>query len=110
MQRLIWRFFTKDKKNQAVKLARGVEGVKSVTDYFLPKKKDHICGTAVNLKLSTKVTLTLIADVVISSTQIEGKTLQHRIILLVLVSSAGDINKAIAHAKSVEGARSVRLF
>ncbi len=110
MQRLICRFFTKDQKNRALKLARAVEGVRSVTDYFLPKKKDHTCGTAANLKLSTKVTLTLIFDKVISSTQIEGKTLQCRIILLGLVSSAGDINKAIAHVKSVEGVPSERLF
>lgn len=107
---LVGEYDTKDQKNQAVKLARNVEGVKSVTDYFLPKKKDDTCGTAANLKLSTKVNLKLIGDKDISSTQIEVKALQCRIILLGLVSSAGDISKAIAHAKSVEGVRSVKSF
>jgi hyperosmotically inducible protein len=93
-----------------VKLARGVEGVKSVTDYFLPKKKDDTCGTTANLKLATKVKLNLIGDKDIFSTQIEVKALQCRIILLGLVSSASDINRAIALAKSVEGVRSVKSF
>jgi len=107
---LVGEYDSIDQKNRAVKLAREVEGVKSVTDYFLPKKKDDACGTTANLKLSTKVNLKLIGDKDISSTQIEVKALQCRIILLGLVSSAGDISKAIAHAKSVEGVRSVKSF
>ena len=107
---LVGEYDSKDQKNQAVKLARGVEGVKSVTDYFLPKKKDDTCGTTANLKLATKVKLNLIGDKDIFSTQIEVKALQCRIILLGLVSSASDINRAIALAKSVEGVRSVKSF
>lgn len=107
---LVGEYDSVDQKKQAVKLAREVEGVKSVTDYFLPKKKDDTCGTATNLKLSTKVNIELIGDKDISSTQIEVKALQCRIILLGLVSSASEINKAIAHAKSVEGVRSVKSF
>jgi hyperosmotically inducible protein len=42
---LVGKYESKDQKNQAVKVAREVEGVKSVTDYFLPKKKDDTCGT-----------------------------------------------------------------
>ena len=107
---LVGEYDTADQKNQAVKLARQVEGVKSVTDYFLPKKKDETCGTTANLELLAKVKKNLIGDTDISSTQIEVKALQCRIILLGLVSSAGDISKAIAHAKSVEGVRSVKSF
>jgi hyperosmotically inducible protein len=107
---LVGEYDTVDQKNQAVQLAREVEGVKSVTDYFLPKKKDETCGTTDNLKLSTKVTADLIGDKDISSTQIEVKALQCQIVLLGLVGSADQINKAIAHAKSVEGVRSVKSF
>ena len=107
---LVGEYDSVDQKKQAVKLAGEVEGVKSVTDYFLPKKKDDTCGTTDNLKLSAKVSSKLIGDGDISSTQIEVKALQCNIILLGLVGSSGEINKAIAHAKSVEGVRSVKSF
>ena len=107
---LVGEYEMADQKNQAVKLARQVEGVKSVTDYFLPKKDDETCGTTTNLKLSTKVKTKLIGDKDISSTQIEVKALQCNIILLGLVASADEISKAKAHAKAVEGVRSVKSF
>jgi hyperosmotically inducible protein len=107
---LVGEYDTVDQKNQAVKLAGKVEGVKSVTDYFLPKKNDDTCGTTANLKLSTKVKTKLIGDKDISSTQIEVKALQCNIILLGLVGSADQIQKSISHAKTVEGMRSVKSF
>jgi hyperosmotically inducible protein len=107
---LVGEYDSVDQKNQAVKLAGEVEGVKSVTDYFLPKKKDDTCGTTADLKLSAKVQMKLIGDKDISSTQIEVKALQCNIILLGLVASANEINKATAHAKAVEGVRSVKSF
>ena len=107
---LVGEYDTVDQKNQAVKLAGEVEGVKSVTDYFLPKKKDDTCGTTANFKLSTKLKTKLIGDKDISSTQIEVKALQCNIILLGLVGSADQIKKAISHAKTVEGIRSVKSF
>ena len=107
---LVGEYDTVDRKNQAVKLAGEVKGVKSVTDHFLPKKKDDTCGTTTNLKLFTKVKTALIGDKNISSTQIEVKALQCNIILLGMVDSSDDIKKAISHAKSVEGVRSVKSY
>jgi hyperosmotically inducible protein len=107
---LVGEYNTVDQKNQAVKLAREVEGVKSVTDYFLPKKENETCGTTTNLKLSAKVKTKLIGDKDISSTQVEVKALQCNIILLGLVGSADEIKKAISHSKAVEGVRSVKSF
>jgi hyperosmotically inducible protein len=107
---LVGEYDRVDQKNQAVKLAREVEGVKSVTDYFLPKKADETCGTTTNLKLLAKVKTELIGDKDISSTQIEVNVLQCNVILLGLVSSSAEIKKAIAHAKAVEGVRSVKSF
>ena len=107
---LVGEYETVDQKNQAVKLAGQVEGVKSVTDFFLPKKEDDTCGTATNLKLLAKVKKELIGDKDISSTQIEVKALQCNIILLGLVGSADEIKKAVSHAKTVEGVRSVKSF
>jgi hyperosmotically inducible protein len=107
---LVGEYDTVDQKNQAVKLAGEIEGVKSVSDYFLPKKEDDTCGTTTNLELSAKVKTKLIGDKNISSTQIEVKALQCNIILLGLVGSADEIKKAVSHAKSVEGIRSVKSF
>ncbi len=107
---LVGEYETAEQKNQAVKLARQVEGAKSVTDYFLPKKKDETCGTTANLELLGKVKKNLVGDKDISSTQIEVKALQCNIILLGLVASADEISKANAHAKAVEGVRSVKSF
>jgi hyperosmotically inducible protein len=107
---VVGEYDTVDQKSQAVKLAGEVNGVKSVTDYFLPKKEDDTCGTTANLKLLTKVKTKLIGDKNISSTQIEVKTLQCNVILLGLVGSADEIKKAISHAKAVEGVRSVKSF
>lgn len=107
---LVGEYETPAQKQQAVKLTRQVEGVKSVTDYFLPKKKDETCGTTANLKLMAKVRKNLISDGDISSTQIEVKALQCNIILLGLVASADEMSKATAHAKAVEGVRSVKSF
>jgi hyperosmotically inducible protein len=107
---LVGEYETADQKSQAVKLAQQVEGVKSVTDYFLPKKKDETCGTTANLKLLGKVKMKLVGDKEISSTQIEVKALQCNIILLGLVGSPGEISRATAHAKAVEGVRRVKSF
>jgi len=107
---LVGEYDTVDQKNQAVKLAGEVEGVKSVTDYFLPKKKDDACGTTTNLKLSANVKTKLVGDKDILSTQIEVKALQCNIILLGLVGSEDQIKKTISHAKTVEGVRSVKSF
>ena len=107
---LVGEYDTPDQRDQAVKLARQVEGVKSVTDHFLPKKEDESCGTTANLELVAKFKKKLIGDGDISSTQIEVKALQCNIILLGLVGSSNEINKAIAHAKAVEGVRSVKSY
>jgi hyperosmotically inducible protein len=107
---LVGEYDTADQRNQAVKLAKEVEGVKSVTDYFLPKSKDDTCETAKNLELSSKVKIKLIGDVDILSTQIEVKALQCNIVLLGLVRSEDEIKRAISDAQSVEGVRSVKSF
>jgi hyperosmotically inducible protein len=107
---LIGEYDTTDQRNQAVRLAKEVDGVKSITDYFLPKREDDTCGTAAKLELLAKVKKRLIGDKDISSIQIEVKALQCNIALLGLVGSADEIKKAVSHAKSVEGVRSVKSF
>ena len=96
---------------RAIKIAKGVEGVKSVTHYILLKKKDAACGMTKNLELTANVKAKLIKDKDIWSTNVDVKTIQCSIVVLYgFVGSKTEISKVIAHAKSVEGIRSVKSF
>jgi hyperosmotically inducible protein len=97
-------------KKRAIKIAKSIEGVKSVTAYMLPKKKDDVCGTDTNIKLALEVKTKLVTDKDIWSTNIDVKSVQCNVILFGLVSSKNKINKAIEHAKSVKGVRTVTSF
>jgi hyperosmotically inducible protein len=99
-----------EQKNQAVKLAARVPGVKSVTEYFLPKQKDAACGVGDNLAAEAKIRAGLIGDTDLSSTQIENKLVQCHAVLLGMVRSKADIERAVAIAKGVQGVRSVKSF
>jgi hyperosmotically inducible protein len=57
-----------------------------------------------------KVKAKLIGDKDIWSTNIDVKSVQCNIVLYGLVASKNKIKKAIGHAKSVEGVRSVKSF
>jgi hyperosmotically inducible protein len=107
---LVGEYDLSSQQGDAINLAKQVEGVKSVTDYFLPKKAGDLCGTTDNVELLAKVTAKLVKDDDISSTNIKVKSVQCNIVLLGLVSSKTQIDKAIAHAKSVPGVRSVKSF
>jgi hyperosmotically inducible protein len=64
----------------------------------------------VNLELTAAAKGKLIKDKSIWSTNVDVKTVQCNIVLVGLVGSKEEINKAVAHAKSVEGAKSVKSF
>jgi hyperosmotically inducible protein len=57
-----------------------------------------------------KVKAKLIGDKEIWSTNIEVKSLQCNIVLLGIAGSHAQINRAVSHAKSVEGVRSVTTY
>ncbi len=107
---LVGEYDTVDQKNRAINIAKSVEGVKNVTTYLLPKKKGDPCGTDENLEIVGKVKAKLVGDKEIWSTNIDIKSIQCRVVLYGLVGSKKEINKAIAHAKSVEGVRGVKSF
>jgi hyperosmotically inducible periplasmic protein len=107
---LVGEYDTADQKNRAIKIAKGVDGVKNVTTYLLPKKKGDPCGTDENLEIVGKVKAKLVGDKGIWSTNIDIKSIQCQVVLYGLVGSKEEINKAILHAKSVEGIRGVKSF
>jgi len=97
-------------KEKAVTIAKNVEGVKSVQTYILPKKKGDPCGASDNLKIRGKVDYKLVGDKKIWSTNIDIKVVQCNVVLLGIVRSGKEITRAVAHAKSVEGVRSVTSY
>lgn len=96
--------------DRAVKIAKAVEGVRSVTTYLLPKRANDSCGTTDNLQLYADVKNALVQDKDIWSTNIEIKTVQCNVVLLGIVGSEAERAKAVTHAKAVKGARSVKSF
>lgn len=72
--------------------------------------KDPACGTIKNLELTDRVKSKLIGDKDIWSTNIDVKTMQCIVVLYGYAGSKAEIQKAIAHAKSVAGVRSVKSY
>lgn len=97
-------------KSRAVKIAKSVEGVRNITTYLLPKKKNDLCDSTDNLLIRGKLDKALIADNTIWSTNVDVTVVQCHIILTGVVGSATERNKAIAHAKAVPSARSVTSY
>ena len=104
---LLGEYDTAAQKDRAVEIAGKVEGVKKITTYLLPKKKDDACGTSANLKITAAVTAELIKDKDIWSTNVNVKTVQCNVVLLGIVGTKDEANKSIAHARGVEGVRKV---
>ncbi len=107
---LIGEYAHEAQKDQAIKITKAVEGVKGVTHYLLKKDKDGTCGTKENISLTAKVKAKLIGDKSIWSTNIDVKTMQCTVVLWGLVGSRTEVNKAIAHAKSIEGVKRVKSY
>jgi hyperosmotically inducible protein len=104
---LVGEYEKQAQKSRAIEIAKGVEGVKGVTSYFLPKKENDKCP---NLELTAKVKANLIGDTDIWSTNVDVKTMQCTVVLWGLVGSKAEVDRAVGHAKSVEGVKQVKSF
>ena len=107
---LVGEYDTTAEKDRAIEIAKSVKGVKDVTTYLVPKKKDDACGTAKNLEIVAKVKAKLVEDKEIWSTNIDIKSIQCHVVLYGLVGSKKEIDKAIAYAEKVKDVRGVTSF
>jgi len=107
---IIGEYESRSQVDQAVKIAKAVEGVRAVTTYVLPKRAHDYCGTTDSLEIYTKLKEKLISDKNIWSTNIEFEVLQCNVVMVGLLGSSGEISRAIGHAKSVPGVRNVKSF
>jgi hyperosmotically inducible periplasmic protein len=104
---LVGEYGTEKERGRALEIANKVAGVNSITPYLLPKKKKDTCGTTDNVEIAAKVSAKLIGDKDIWSTNIDVKVVQCNVVLLGIVGSKTEIDKAVAHARSVSGIRGV---
>jgi len=107
---LVGEYETEKQKERAISIARGVKGVASVTPYMLPKREVKGCGSTDNAAITSTVKSSLIGDKEIWSTNVDVKTVQCNVVLLGVVGSKKEIDKAIAHTKSVKGVRGIKSF
>lgn len=107
---IIGEYESRFQANRAVDIAKSVEGVKTVTTYFLPKRAEDTCGLTDNMDIEAKLRQKLVKDDSIWSTQIDSEVIQCTIVLLGIVGSEQEKAAAIAHAKAIPGARSVKSF
>jgi hyperosmotically inducible periplasmic protein len=104
---LVGEYDTPVQKTRAIKIAKSIEGVKRITTYLQPKNKNDICGIDDNLVIMGRVKAKLVGDKDLWARNIDVKSVQCNVVLYGLVASENRINKAIEHAKSVKGVRSV---
>jgi hyperosmotically inducible periplasmic protein len=107
---LVGQYGSEIEKTRALGIANKIPGVKSVTPYLLPKKEKDTCGTTDNIEVSTRVNAKLIGDKDIWSTNVDVKAVQCNVVLLGIVGSKKEIDKAVAQAKSVPGVRDVTSY
>ena len=104
---LTGEYGTPTERRRAIDVAGKVNGVRSVTPFLLAKNKADFCGITDNAAMATKVKTALIEDKDIWATNINVEAVQCHIVLLGIVGSQTQIDKAIKHAKQVAGVRSV---
>ena len=107
---LVGEYLDTAQKSRFLTAAKGVEDVKSVGSYFVKADKNHPCGTTENLEITAKVKTALIGDKTIWSTNIRMSTIKCQVVLWGTVGTGAEVSKAIKHAKSVEGVKSVKSF
>ena len=93
-------------KDFAVATARKAKGARSVeTHWEAPDKEDT---TAADLEIAGKLRAALVADKELSATQIESEVFSGKVYLIGMVRSQRDADKAVAHARSVNGVTGVQ--
>lgn len=107
---LIGEYSSKAQAEKAVRLARGVEGVRSVTSYLLPKKDLPDCGTAEELELMASIKQRLIQDEDIWSTNVDIYMVQCCAVVLGIVGSEAERSAALAHVRDVKGLKGVKSY
>lgn len=107
---LVGQYESEGQRNRAIRLTRNVEGVRSVTTYLLPKEEVANCGTAEELRIGAELDKDLLADKSVNGTNVDTRIIQCRAVLLGLVGSQAEADRAAVIAGEVPGVRGVKSF
>ena len=107
---LIGEYETDEEWTRAIEITAREEGVRSITTYILIKREPPTCGLLDNFMLYANVRAKLIRDEEVRSTNIDIKALQCQVILMGIVASSDEIDRAVTHARGAEGVVRVQSF
>ena len=107
---LYGEYENKGQVDRAKAIANDIQGVKSISTYFLPKSRRGECGITDEVELNARLTKELVADKNIWSTNVDVEIVQCNIVLLGVVGSQAELQAVLDHANAVPGARSVKSF
>lgn len=97
-------------KKIAIALAKSEEGVQSVKTYLLDKKDKTLGKSVDDTGISAQIRARMIKDKEMKSTQIKAKTILGHVVLMGVVETRAEEQKAIAHAKTVKKVKKVISF
>jgi hyperosmotically inducible periplasmic protein len=95
---------------RAVAIVKKVEGVNSLTPHLLPKRNLPGCGTGENLKIRWEIEDKLTSAKDLRSMNVHVRVLQCRVLLLGIVGTDAEIQKAATLAQSVKGVQEVKSY
>jgi len=106
---LAGEYDTEANRDKAIQIARGVEGVRNVYTYFLPKK-DSACGFTDRQQMRASINYELYGADGVTATNVELAIIQCDVVLFGIVGSQAEIDKAVSLVKKVDGVQNVKSF
>ena len=91
---------------QAVAIARAVEGVRRVETYYLPARASTTSDLAVGAKLKARI----IGDGDLKASQVDMTVINGNVVLTGIVDRQAKIDAVIRHARAVEGVTAVKSY
>jgi osmotically-inducible protein OsmY len=91
---------------QAVALARGVDGVKRVETYYLPGRPSMTSDLAISAKLKARI----IGDGELKASQVDVAVIAGHVVLTGVVDRRAKIDAVIRHARAVEAVTAVKSY
>jgi len=92
--------------DDAVRIARGVEGVQRVETFFVTKRPSRASDLGISAKLNGKI----IADMSLKTSQVDWAVLAGNVVLVGVVDARDKIDAIVRHARSLDGVTNVRSF
>jgi osmotically-inducible protein OsmY len=91
---------------EAVAIARRVEGVRKVDTYFLPRRPSYTRDLTISLKLETRI----VTDLELKVSQLDWTVLGGHVVLVGLVDSDDKVKRLVEHARSIDNVIAVRSW